>query len=198
MTLLDRYLKQCRVRSVIEAVTGQESQVPPSPEELKMLLNYLRRFVRATIIGSAAAFYHLGSDPAAFRPTVDVDIHVDGPLPPPPQGWRRDLEAAGIESWISPSGGYVDFLVAGESLPGEVIVPQNVTVDKTAELPVATVADVFAMKLNSMREKDLFDAIALARKFGIPKLMRINRQQRENLKMVQLWISARPTGKYGE
>ncbi len=198
MGRVDDYLKQCRVRSFVEAVTGQSPQVPPSPEELYALLDYLRKSVQATIVGSAAAFYHLGGDPTAFRPTVDVDIHVNGPLPPPPPGWQRDKAAAGIESWISPTGGYVDFLVAGEELPGGVTVPTTVRTDKEADLPIATVADVFAMKLNSMREKDLFDAIALARRFGVPKIKGMNPQQKDNWQLVKLWIDARPTGKYGE
>lgn len=195
------YIAQCRVRSVVEAVIGSESHVPPTPEEVEELVAYLRSFgLRPVIVGSAAAFFHFGGDADAFRPTVDIDIHVRRSLPEPLDGWRRDPEAPGVESWISPGGGYVDFLVAGEMLPNGITVPLTVQLDPSSPpgFPVATAADVILMKLNSTREKDLMDAIAMARRHGLPPKTRLNQQQRENYELVQLWLQARPTGDYGE
>jgi hypothetical protein len=195
------YLAQCRVRSLAEEVIGSDSHVPPTAEEVEELITYLRSFgLRPVIVGSAAAFYHFGGDASAFRPTVDIDIHVLQQLPRPLEGWRRDPSAPGVESWISPGGGYVDFLVAGEALPNGVVVPSTVQLDASSPsgFPVATANDVILMKLNSTREKDLMDAIAMARRHGLPPKKRLNTQQRENYELVELWLQARPTGSYGE
>lgn len=78
----------------------------------------------------------------------------------------------GIISWIAPSGGYVDFLEANHIYPSGSQNPSEINKDPEPEhngLPVADLISIFQMKLNSPREKDLFDLIALAKKLGIPK-----------------------------
>lgn len=192
------YINQCRVQSVVEQVIGShELHVPASADELEELVKYLRSYGHnPVIIGSAAVFFHMGHDPASFRPTMDVDIHVTKPLPPLPPGWTRDPEAVGIASWISPSGGYVDFLQAGEELPGGFRVPRRVRMapDSDPGFPVAALEEVLKMKLASLREKDLLDCVAIARKLGLPPkaTLGLNMQQEENYDLVTLWIEARP------
>lgn len=191
------YIDQCRVRSLVEQIVGNEVHVPASADELAELIAYLRSYGHnPVIVGSAAAFFHLGDDPAAFRPTMDVDIHVTKPLPPLLPGWTRDPEAIGISSWISPSNGYVDFLQAGEELPGGFRVPRRVRIaaDSDSNFPVAALEEVLKMKLASLREKDLLDCVAIARKLGLPpkNTLGLNAQQEENYDLVALWIAARP------
>lgn len=104
----------------------------------------------------------------------------------------------GLISWISPSGGYVDFLVAGHRFPDNNINPMKIGVDvksMEAGCPIADVASLFQLKLNSFREKDLTDLVALARKVGIPREIyrfKLNKTQQDNLTLVDLWIKSRP------
>lgn len=195
------YLRQCRV--VNKLVERENVHVPPTPEEVQELMVYLQsQGVRPVIVGSVAVMHHLGPDATAnnFRPTVDMDVWVSKP-PAPLAGWKRDLGAPGVISWISPSGGYVDFLISGQELPGGVKTPAKIEVDPATSktLPVASAVQILKMKLNSMREKDLADAIALVRKLGaVPPLAGLNSTQRENLGLVQQWFQMRPTGAYGE
>lgn len=203
MNRIEQYLEQCRVPSVVENIMGTPTQMPPSPAEVRSLIQYLRsKGVAPVIVGSAAAFYHFGGDAKAFRPTVDVDIHVRKKLPLPPDGWRRDPTAIGTQSWISPSGGTVDFLVGKDELPGGIKIPAIINVhqadDEDPDFPVAQIHDVLWMKLNSVREKDLFDAVAIVRKHGLPpKKKGMTQQQAENYDLVQMWVTSRPTGDYG-
>lgn len=196
MAHIAAYVTQCRKRSLVEKIVG-EPHVPVSAEELSELIGYLRQHgITPAIVGSAAAFFHLGSDPTAFRPTTDVDIHVNRPLPPPPPGWFRDPEAVGIVSWISPSYGYVDFLEAGDEMPGGFRIPRRVRVapDSAPDFPVAALEEVLKMKLASLREKDLLDCVSIARRLGLPpkEVLGLNPQQAENYDLVKIWIEARP------
>jgi hypothetical protein len=100
---------------------------PPTAEEFLALMGYLaEQGIEATLVGSAAVVHHLRNSPHGFRPTFDVDIHVNKQLPPLPAGWRKDQTAVGVNSWISPSGGIVDFLTPGHRFPSGEIVPRRV------------------------------------------------------------------------
>src|SRR3954462_14926840 len=104
------YLNQCGVQALCEK---SAAQTPPTANEVKLLISYLRgQGVNPVIVGSVRVFHHLRATTRDYRPTVDLDLFIDKPLPAPPEGWRKDPEA-GIDSWISPSGGYVDFLLRG-------------------------------------------------------------------------------------
>lgn len=200
---LRKYLAQCRVRTA-----GEEGvTVPPSSDEVQELLAYLKDFgVTGVIVGSAAILKHLGDQGELdvskdFRPTSDLDIFINRSLPKnPPPGWSVDKEAIGVPSWISPTGGYVDFLQAGMEFPGGRKNPSKIGIDESvSDLPVADVPSIFRLKLNSERNKDLMDIIALARKTGVPKdLGKLNQQQKENLQMVEQWLKYKPSGNYGE
>ena len=199
-----KYLAQCRVRNAAEDV---DTHVPPTSEEVEELIVYLREHgINPAIVGSTALLKHLGDDidiGKDFRPTADLDIFVNKPPPKQlPEGWHRDPEAVGLISWISPSGGYVDFLQGGHEYPGGRKNPSSVSIDTSiSEFPVADVASVFKLKLNSERQKDLLDLVALARRTGVPPssaLGKLNAQQRENLQMISQWVQYKPSGNYGE
>jgi len=192
---VEDYLAQCAVRSLQEDETT--AHVPPTPEEARQLIGYLRgKGVNPTVVGSAAVFHHLqGTSVRDFRPTVDLDLHIDKKLPPPPQGWRRDPEAPGVDSWISPTGGYVDFVAKGHRFPGGDSPMPGVKTHKssTPEFPVAEPEDIIRMKLNSMREKDISDTVTLVKALGDPgildRLGKLNGTQRENLTLVRQWVA---------
>lgn len=196
-----KYLAQCRVRNAAEV---EDVHFPPSAEEVQELLAYLKENgIQGTIVGSTAVLKHLGDEVGVhdFRPTADLDIFINRPPPKQlPPRWQRDMESLGVVSWLSPTGGYVDFLQGGHEYPGGRRNPSNVEQDNSiAEFPVASLRDVFRLKLNSERTKDLTDLVALARKTGVPgDLGKLNAQQRENLQVVNQWVQYKPSGNYGE
>lgn len=190
-------------RSSSSSLMEESQHVPPSVKELENLIQYLQsKGVNPIIVGSLAIAHHLKVTKEkvdkSFRATEDLDLFVSTNLPSPPFGWKRDQKSIGLISWISPSGGYVDFLVAGHRFPDNHINPQKLGVDKDsmeAGCPVADIAALFQLKLNSYRTKDLTDLVALAREVGIPKelrLLRLNQTQKDNLQLVDLWINTRP------
>ena len=201
----DVYLAQCRVPSfrtgkLVDHLLGDDTHVPPTADEIRELVAHLSGIgIRAVLVGSAAIFHHMGGSAHDFRPTVDVDLFVSKDPGEPPEGWSRDLEAVGLKSWISPSGGLVDFLIARHELPGGIHVPSSVASSSSDGIPVASTTDILLMKLNSMREKDLLDAVAFARKVGLPPKdkLRMNKTQAENYDLVRLWIQSRPQANYG-
>ncbi len=57
--------------------------------------------------------------------------------------------------------------------------------------PIADLTSPFLLKLNSFRDKDLFDLVVLANKVGIPHQLKnktLNETQRNNLETVQLYL----------
>jgi hypothetical protein len=201
-SVLERYLDQCRV--VNRLVENEDVHVPPTKEEVHSLLAHLGLHgLKPAIAGSVGILQHLGDiDVNGFRPTVDVDVWVSKDPGEPMEGWHQDPEAPGVPSWISPSGGYVDFLIGGHEFPSGEKAPSHVDVDTSFELPVVSLKHLLAMKLNSMREKDLADCIALVRKIGrVPsklELGKMNNTQKENLDLVAHWFKLRPHGQWGQ
>ena len=176
--------------------------VPPTVIEIEQLMTFLQeKGLNPVIVGSMALIKHLKPtyqelNEDAIRLTNDVDLFISqNNLPTPPPGWRRDLASAGVISWIAPSGGYVDFLIAGHSFPDNTRNPKKIGIDPESEkmgCPTADLASLYLLKLNSFREKDLFDILGLARKIGIPseiERMSLNSTQKDNLEIVKLWLS---------
>jgi len=197
------YLSQCTSRGLTESADVTR---PPTAEEFLALMGYLaEQGIEATLVGSAAVVHHLRNSPHGFRPTFDVDIHVNKQLPPLPAGWRKDQTAVGVNSWISPSGGIVDFLTPGHRFPSGEIVPRRVGRQTASDgnYAVAEINDLIRIKLDSMRDKDLHDVLAMVRHLGyVPSAAslggRLTDTQQQNLDLVRVWISARPQGRYGE
>lgn len=192
---ITRYLSQCQSRNLL--AEGDQDHVPPTASETKDLLAYLDSLgIKAAVVGSVGILHYVKGD---FRPTSDLDLHVKCTFEQfrkvaPLQGWSVDRESIGVISWISPGGGYVDFLCAGSRFADGGKVLSTVTVDKTSrDYPVASAADIFKLKLSSMRSKDLTDLISLARGIGhVPaeeELGHLNQTQRENLELIQQWYS---------
>lgn len=157
---------------------GQSSHKPPSEKELLDLIAYLQdKGLDPIIVGSVAIVKHLKLSSSTdhknqFRITQDIDLYVNTSLPDLPRGWRRDIQSLGIISWISPSGGYVDFLEYGHKFPGSGQISVHVQKDTDSEsvgLPLADLSSIFRLKLQSDRERDFADLLLLARKLGIPK-----------------------------
>lgn len=177
-----------------------DMHVPPTDKEVEELVVYLQeKGADPAIVGSAAVIKHLKhKDPNfkddSFHLTKDIDIFVSSSLPNPPFGWRYDLKSPGVISWISPSGGYVDFLIAGHRFPNDLKNPKKIDKDPESVLmgcPIAALRSIFELKLNSDREKDLTDLLILARRIGIPNDLQqqpLNQTQRENLNLVNLWV----------
>lgn len=204
-TLLGTYLRQCRVRGLSE---DADVHVPPTKDEVSSLIRYLRgQNLDPKIIGSVGILHHMGNVDVRrdFRPTVDLDVFVSGDPGKPPPGWTRDPEAPGVISWISPTGGYVDFMTPGHEFPSGERGPKTVTThepSKDTDYPVAHAHELLKLKLNSMRSKDIADALALVRKLGyVPELSalgKLNPQQKDNYGLLKQWFELAPTGRYGE
>jgi len=192
MNRIETFLNQCSVKALCE---DGSVHTPPTPAEVRSLIAYLvSKGVKPVIVGSVAVFHHLSAASVKdFRPTVDLDVFVDK-LPAPPEGWAKDPEAVGLSSWISPSGGYVDFMVGGHEFGTGVRYPRKVSTaaGSSKDYPVADAKELLKLKLNSMRDKDLQDAIRLARALKLPELTGLNSTQRENYEMVKLWVEQRP------
>jgi len=200
---LARYLAQCRVRnSLVEAA---DTQVPPTAGETANLLAYLKAHgLDAAIVGSVAVLHHLRGTPeaGAFRPTVDLDVFVRATFQrlrqlPVLDGWRADPESLGVVSWISPTGGRVDFVTSGQEFSNSVgAMPRAVGVaaNSPTGMPVAQVRDLFRLKLGSYRAKDLTDLLTLSRAQGRAptpaELGTLNPTQRENLGIINQWLAA--------
>lgn len=180
------HLQRCRSAQT-------ETGAPPAYEEVRYLLQYLQNHgLSPVLVGSSAIAAHMARDPdpQEFRVTSDLAIAIGGKLPDPPEGWKWDMNAPGIPSWISPSGGTVDFLRRGDQIPDGPRIPKDIEQDTESNtVPIAAVKSIFKMKLDSYREKDLMDLVALARKTGIPELTGLNRQQRENLDYINLIVN---------
>lgn len=194
---LRTYLGQCRVAQSHQ-YEAQGDTVPPSADEVQELVTYLReRNLDPLITGSAAVLKHLGPDIDSrrdFRPTKDLDIFVKGKLPQaPPPGWTQDRSAIGVVSWLSPSGGSVDFLEAGHEFPSGVKMPRRLSPDSETHgtsYPVVGFEDLVKTKLDSDRPKDLTDLLLLIKQRGIPEhLGGLNRRQKDNLDLAQKWLS---------
>lgn len=204
---IDSYLEQCQVRNAL-VESENTTHVPPNSTETRGLLDYLRGLgIDAVIVGSVGVLHYV-KDQKNYRPTVDLDLFVklgekEMAKIQPPAGWTRDRESQGVISWISPSGGYVDFLTAGKAFTDGAVNPVEVEVDPSSkEYPVAKAVELFRMKLKTMREKDLSDLIGLARAIGhVPtdeELGDLTQTQEENLELVRQWYRLRPMGRYGE
>ena len=206
-TPIDAYLRQCQVRNTL--VEGEQgTHVPPTPDETKYLLGYLKKLGIETVIVGSVGVLHYVKDTRAYRPTVDLDLfvkisHKEMQAIVPPMGWKHDLASPGVISWVSPTGGYVDFMTSGHVFPDGNTTPKSVAPDPSSkEYPVAKAVELFRLKLNTMREKDLSDLMSLARALGrVPsdkELGPLNQTQEENLSLIRQWYKIRPSGKYGE
>lgn len=204
--IICRYLYKSRINR-------KDTKFPPTGEEIENLISFLTvKGLNPIIVGSLAVVKHLKLtcseiENNLFPPTEQVefsfssqndsfratqDVYVNKSLPPPLEGWRRDMRSIGVTSWVSPSGGFVDFLVSGGQLPGGCITVKTVNKDPESintGWPIADIASIFLLKLNSPRDKDLIDLVVLARKVGIPKLPdKLNQMQSENLETIKLWL----------
>lgn len=203
-SVLDSFVKQCRVANSIAEDT--DVSFPPTQPEIKELIAYLRgKNLDPKIVGSVGILHHMkGADiKKKFRPTVDVDLFVNREPGNPPSGWRQDPEAVGVASWISPSGGHVDFMSPGHTFPGGEKFPRAVqTHEPTAssDYPVAHSNELIKLKLNSFRAKDLSDIMALVRHLGhVPteaELGKLTQTQRDNLGLVRQWYELQPESDY--
>jgi hypothetical protein len=213
---LSQYLDKSRSKPI------EPPQMPPNALEVANLIAYLRqKGLDPIIVGSVAMLLHLSKkrlqnnasavesvhdieiflevphEPDYFenkyRLTKDVDFYISKNIPPPPSGWRKDRESIGVESWISPNDGFVDFLIKGQRFPHSLPTPQKIEKDPEFEklgLPVASLQSLFALKLNSERVKDTEDLLNLAKQIGIPKFPEnsLNPVQKENLNLIEIWM----------
>lgn len=199
---VEEYLQQCRVKNPL--VENASTSVPPTKQEVDFLMSYLgKQGLEPALAGSVGLLHHLGGASAkSFRPTFDLDVWVNRAPGSPPSGWRRDPESLGVVSWISPSGGIVDFMSPGHKFPGGEKLPHTVDIDRSFDYPVVGWKNLMLMKLNSVRDKDIADLMALVRKLGkVPsdsELGKLNPTQKDNLGLIRQWYGIAPSGGYGE
>ena len=178
----------------------RNAHYPPNENEVQSLISYLKeKGLDPVLVGSMALIKHLKPSTEEMvnenLMTQDIDVFIKSSLPNPPVGWRRDRESLGVISWISPSGGYVDFLEANHNYPDGIRNPPEIGKDNESEktgYPVADLVSVYIMKLNSHREKDLYDLVRLAKRVGIPKELsryKLNKVQKDTLSLIELWIA---------
>lgn len=201
---VSRYVQSCQFVSPLSESGDFDSvatHTPPSLPDIKVLFDYLAaNGISAVIVGSVAVVHYL-KDARGFRPTHDLDLFVPvsgatiSRLAPPP-GWQRDTESPGVTSWISPSGGYVDFMALGHVFPDGSKLSAPVRADASSgAYPVARPADLFRLKLNSYRDRDTLDLVNLARATGIPaeaELGHLGDTAKENLQQIRQWLAIRP------
>lgn len=200
---IDTYLKHCR-----SDIEKGKQHIPPTTREIDNLISYLNeKDLNPIIVGSLAIVQHLNFslqelEREDFRPTEDIDIFVSSLPHAPPSGWRRDYQSIGVISWISPSGGYVDFLEAGQKFPDSQKNLTKVKKDPNSEnmgLPTADLSSLFQLKLNSSRVKDIQDLIFLSERVGIPdeiEKKNLNELQKENLAFIRLWLENKKQSKH--
>ena len=148
------------------------------------------------IVGSIAVIRHLqltieDINARIFRPTQKLELFISQKLPAPPSGWQLNQSPVGLTSWISPTGGIVDFLTARDIFPGDLYSVGKDPESVTMGCPVADVQTLFLIKLNSDKERDLLDLLLLACKLGIPKdldNLLWTLQQRKSLEFVRRWV----------
>lgn len=192
--LITEFLRRSRVKR------ERTEHIPPTGQEVEELISYLReKGVDPVVVGSLAVISHLDiASQSVVGPTKDLDLFISEQLPDPPPRWRRDARSIGLISWISPSDGYVDFLVAEHRFPDNSRNLKTIAKDPRSEMmgwPFADLLSLFLLKLNSPRPKDFTDLLLLAKKVGIPKDLerqRLDDQQRENLELIRLWIKHDP------
>ena len=214
MNHIESYLTSCRTPSIMEDLHDLDGMKPPTAQELRALIAYLTGFgLRPLVAGSASAFHHLilafGKKSKRdisnlWRPTKDVDLWVSGKLPAPPAGWKRDPEAIGTPSWISPSGGYVDFMIEGDTFPsGGVTGSMSASDDSPEGVPTAGIFDVLRSKLATGRIKDLGDVIDLmhaikakpAYAAKIPGFLKsLSSEQKEDFNTAVMYFDLKYTG----
>lgn len=199
-----------------------EESIPPTPQEIEQLMIFLQnKELDPIIVGSVAINKHLQAsfnkpkpnsfqnvkeldlviknnslnEIQAFRTTVDIDFFISKTIPNFLPGWQRDKNSIGVLSWISPSGGIVDFLIAGQRFPNNSSTPLTLGKDPESVkmgCPIADLKSLFLMKLNSDRDKDFLDLLVLARTLGIPNDLNkqsLNSNQREQLSTLQLYLA---------
>lgn len=193
------YLSECRIRNPFIA-TEHVVHIPPSSEEIEELISYLLgKNTNPVIIGSIAVIKHLHvtkEDIIArrFRPTKKLELLVSQELLPLLTGWQLNKDSTKAVSWISPTGGIVDFFTLKDIFP-EDIRDQNI-IKKDAEsvdmgCPIADVQTIFLIKLNSTEERDLLDLLMLVSRQGIPKDLDKclwTARQKKNLEFIKLWM----------
>lgn len=189
------------VQTYVEYCRVQVQEGPPIANEILALIEYLKREGKnPVVVGSVAVVYHLHLsssevEKGEYRPTVDVDIFVSQLPTQVCEGWRVDQDSIGVTSWISPSGGYVDFLEAGHEYPDGQKNPMHLDVDPHSQklgYPIVDLASLYQLKLNTNREKDLMDMLLLAKRAGFPKgfeKMALNSLQRENLEFIKTMLA---------
>lgn len=201
---LAAYLSECRAQNPFVKLE-QKIPIPPTGKEIEALVSYLiNSKVDPVIIGSIAVIKHLhitAEDIKArsFRLTQKVELFVSQFPPNLLSGWQINKNSKVLTSWISPTGGTVDFLkiedLFSESVESQYVVekdPESVNMG----CPVADMQTLFLIKLNSDQERDLLDLLTLARRKNIPENLDKHlwtSTQRKNLDFIKLWIKGRQT-----
>lgn len=169
--------------------------IPPLGNELEELMIYLcSRGVKPVIGGTLAVVKHLKLSSEEikahdFRPIHKIDLFFSNELPPPPKGWQVDKKSTALISWISPLNGCVEFLKMNNT---NELGKDLESIE--AGCPVIDIKTLFKMKLDSNRQRDLFDLLSLALVVGIPVDLEeelLNETQRRNLEAIKLWIKFR-------
>ncbi len=196
------FLKESRIRNPF-VESEQVIKIPPTAEELQKLISFLQEnHLNPVIIGTLAVMKHLVVTTAdiqnrIYRPIQTIDLLVSKLPKQLFNDWHLDKESLPRLCWISPSNGYVKFFNFKEEFPLDL---ENITEsckDHESALmncPVLNVETLFRMKLNSKKERDIFDLMMLTRKLEIPQdidLKLWNDTQRQKLEFLRHWAKIR-------
>ena len=178
---------QCQRYSLNES--EEITPVPPTSQELEMILAYLKESnADFAIIGSVAIVKHLELTRddyinRVFRPTNCLEILISTPIPPPPKGWKWDEE---MEAWFTSKNHYVKFFAKNSFFPNK---EMKIGKDSESLETGCWVADVLTLSqfnLNSGRVKDLLEIVTLWRKVGIPENLEQKLWNAKQLKQLEL------------
>lgn len=132
-----------------------------------------------------------------FRPTYALDLLIFRKIPSPPPNWQVKMQTSDGVSWLSTTGGQINFLMAKDTFPEGFIKTNSIGRDPESVrvgCPIVDVKTLFIMKLNSSLEVDMSELMTLARKTKIPKEIEKElwtNRQKKNLEFIRSWAELR-------
>lgn len=188
-----QYLSECRSQSPLLDSDNYHT-FPPSEQEISSLIEFLlSKNLDPIIVGSIAVIRYLDlpkQNDQKYRLTSSLEILISSPLSSPLDSWKVKDSPSPIISWISPSGGKVDFFQVNDVFPIS-LTPYSVEKDKEsviAQCPIASPKSLLLLKLSSNEPRDMLDATLLIDEIGFPRDLEAyfwTSLQKENFQLIK-------------